>query len=270
LEVVAGKAAGTSILVVDELVIGRHADGAGRLADDEEISRTHARVTLEPNGVCEIEDLGSTNGTYLNGLRISAPEELSVGDTIELGQTTLAVRELPAPPRPGANKLFFPEEEFEEDEFEDEDFEEEAPGAPPPAPVAAGPGPGDGPEAPDFDRDVYEPPAMPAGEPPAAFEPPTEVEPQAPIPAPVPGPAPISGPPAVPAPSAEAGPEADASPAPEALAAAPRLNLQLEIDFANREARVSLDHGSEPVRFVFEAGEWRVAPSPPREEGDAP
>jgi pSer/pThr/pTyr-binding forkhead associated (FHA) protein len=96
LEVVAGKAAGMSILVEEEMMIGRHAEGAGRLADDEEISRLHARLTLDADGVCAIEDLGSTNGTFLNGLRISAPEVLSVGDTIELGQTTLSVRELPA------------------------------------------------------------------------------------------------------------------------------------------------------------------------------
>jgi pSer/pThr/pTyr-binding forkhead associated (FHA) protein len=95
LEVVAGNAVGMSILVENEMVIGRHAEGAGRLADDEEISRLHARVSVDPYGECTIEDLGSTNGTYLNGARISAPQVLSVGDTIELGQTTLAVRELP-------------------------------------------------------------------------------------------------------------------------------------------------------------------------------
>jgi pSer/pThr/pTyr-binding forkhead associated (FHA) protein len=95
LEVVAGNAVGMSILVEDEMVIGRHAEGAGRLAEDEEISRLHARVSVDAYGECTIEDLGSTNGTYLNGARISAPEVLSVGDTIELGQTTLAVRELP-------------------------------------------------------------------------------------------------------------------------------------------------------------------------------
>jgi pSer/pThr/pTyr-binding forkhead associated (FHA) protein len=100
LEVVAGKAAGMSILVEDEMLIGRHADGAGRLADDEEISRLHARVILDADGVCSIEDLGSTNGTFVNGLRISAPEVLSVGDTIELGQTTLSVRELPLVEQP--------------------------------------------------------------------------------------------------------------------------------------------------------------------------
>ena len=97
LEVVAGRATGMSILLDDELLIGRHADGAGRLADDEEISRSHARVSLDRSGFCAIEDLGSTNGTFVNGLRISGPQTLSVGDTIEVGGTTLVVRELPIP-----------------------------------------------------------------------------------------------------------------------------------------------------------------------------
>jgi pSer/pThr/pTyr-binding forkhead associated (FHA) protein len=97
-----------SILVDDELLIGRHADGAGRLAEDEEISRSHARLSLDRSGFCAIEDLGSTNGTYVNGLRIKGPQTLAEGDTVEVGGTTLVVRELPTPrsgssltPRPG-------------------------------------------------------------------------------------------------------------------------------------------------------------------------
>jgi pSer/pThr/pTyr-binding forkhead associated (FHA) protein len=96
-EVVAGRAIGMSILLDDELLIGRHAEGAGRLADDEEISRSHARISLDRSGFCGIEDLGSTNGTFVNGLRIAGPQTLSVGDTIELGSTTLVVRVLPVP-----------------------------------------------------------------------------------------------------------------------------------------------------------------------------
>jgi pSer/pThr/pTyr-binding forkhead associated (FHA) protein len=97
LEVVAGRAIGMSILLDDELLIGRHADGAGRLADDEEISRSHARISLDRSGFCAIEDLGSTNGSFVNGLRVKGPQTLSVGDTIEVGGTTLVVRELPIP-----------------------------------------------------------------------------------------------------------------------------------------------------------------------------
>ena len=97
LDVVAGRAVGMSILLDDELLIGRHAEGAGRLADDDEISRSHARISLDRSGFCAIEDLGSTNGTFVNGLRITGPQTLSVGDTIEVGGTTLVVRELPIP-----------------------------------------------------------------------------------------------------------------------------------------------------------------------------
>lgn len=95
-EVVAGKAAGMSIVVEDELVIGRNADGAGKLAEDGELSRSHARIALDGNGFCAIEDLGSTNGTFVNGLRISTPQTLSEGDTVELGGTTLVARTVPA------------------------------------------------------------------------------------------------------------------------------------------------------------------------------
>ena len=92
---VAGNATGMSILVGDELLIGRHAEGLGRLADDEEISRSHARITFDASGFCAIEDLGSTNGTFVNGLRITTPQTLAEGDTIEIGGTTLVLRELP-------------------------------------------------------------------------------------------------------------------------------------------------------------------------------
>jgi predicted component of type VI protein secretion system len=108
-EVVAGRAIGMSILLDDELLIGRHADGAGRLADDDEISRSHARISLDRSGFCALEDLGSTNGTFVNGLRIAGPQTLSVGDTIELGGTTLVVRELPIPASERALKAVHPQ-----------------------------------------------------------------------------------------------------------------------------------------------------------------
>lgn len=95
LEVLSGKAAGQSLFVTDELIIGRFAEGPGQLGGDEEISRSHARLSVDPSGFCAIEDLGSTNGTYVNGLRISAPQTLSEGDTIEFGGTTVVVQKLP-------------------------------------------------------------------------------------------------------------------------------------------------------------------------------
>jgi pSer/pThr/pTyr-binding forkhead associated (FHA) protein len=98
LEVLAGKAQGLTLEVQDDLLIGRHAEGPGRLAEDDELSRSHARISVDGTGICAIEDLGSMNGTFVNGLRIVTPRVLSEGDTIEMGGSTLVVRELETPP----------------------------------------------------------------------------------------------------------------------------------------------------------------------------
>jgi pSer/pThr/pTyr-binding forkhead associated (FHA) protein len=94
LEVISGNAPGSTLVVEDELEIGRHATGAGRLAEDEEISRRHARISHETTGNYAIEDLGSSNGTFVNGLRIQSPRVLEEGDSIETGATTLVVKEI--------------------------------------------------------------------------------------------------------------------------------------------------------------------------------
>jgi pSer/pThr/pTyr-binding forkhead associated (FHA) protein len=96
IEVTGGPAAGARIPVEQELVIGRQTGGAGQFPDAE-LSRQHARIARQPGEDYQVEDLGSSNGTFVNGLRISAPTLLSIGDAIELGATTLVVRTLPAP-----------------------------------------------------------------------------------------------------------------------------------------------------------------------------
>ena len=73
----------------DELVIGRGEPGP--FADDAEISRRHARITRTQTDQLILEDLGSTNGTYLNGWRIPSPQVLSHGDKLQLGRTYLLV-----------------------------------------------------------------------------------------------------------------------------------------------------------------------------------
>src|SRR3954470_21161154 len=88
LEVTSGPAAGQSIELADELVIGR--EDAGLVIDDPEISRRHARVTPVDGGVM-VEDLGSTNGTFVNGERASEPVTLKESGIIRLGTTEVAV-----------------------------------------------------------------------------------------------------------------------------------------------------------------------------------
>ena len=100
LEVISGNASGHSLTVEDELVIGRLADGDGRLEEDPELSRHHARISRERDGRYAIEDLGSSNGTFVNGLQLTSPAVLVVGDSIELGGTTLVVREITSPEPP--------------------------------------------------------------------------------------------------------------------------------------------------------------------------
>jgi hypothetical protein len=92
LSVVAGNATGSSIALEAELVIGRSTPGLGSLGGDSEISRVHARVYHDATGQLMVEDLGSTNGTYVNGARIGAAQPLRSGDQLRVGQTTMSVQ----------------------------------------------------------------------------------------------------------------------------------------------------------------------------------
>jgi tetratricopeptide (TPR) repeat protein len=74
----------------DPVLIGRE-EGDIVLRHDTAISRVHARVTHE-GGSWWVEDLSSTNGTWVNGHRISRRVELHRGDVVQVGQTVLRVR----------------------------------------------------------------------------------------------------------------------------------------------------------------------------------
>ena len=92
LEVISGPASGTRLKAREkQLELGREADEDGRLGDDPELSRRHARIWRADDGRLMVEDLGSTNGTFVNGERISGPTGLDTGDTVALGDTALRV-----------------------------------------------------------------------------------------------------------------------------------------------------------------------------------
>ena len=71
-------------------VVGRSPD-ADITIDDPYASEFHARVGTSDDKVV-IHDLGSTNGTYVNGRRVTSPTTVSRGDTVQIGKTTLEVR----------------------------------------------------------------------------------------------------------------------------------------------------------------------------------
>jgi pSer/pThr/pTyr-binding forkhead associated (FHA) protein len=89
--VVAGEARG-SILVVESVpsVIGRSADADITVAD-ETVSRRHAEFRGGRNEL-EVEDLGSSNGTTLNGNDMVGAVTLHDGDLVGLGSATLLVK----------------------------------------------------------------------------------------------------------------------------------------------------------------------------------
>lgn len=55
--------------------------------DDPLISKVHSRITVEEDKIFRIEDLGSTNGTYLNKKKLSKPAQVYYSDRIVLGRT---------------------------------------------------------------------------------------------------------------------------------------------------------------------------------------
>jgi len=87
----AGPLAGHRFELERELVIGRGTDGVDVQMDDPEISRQHLRIAPRDTGV-ELEDLGSRNGTWVEGARLAAAITLTRSAAIRIGDTELAVQ----------------------------------------------------------------------------------------------------------------------------------------------------------------------------------
>lgn len=90
LEILEGSDQGKKFLLAeDEIYVGRHSQ-CEIVLDDGEVSRRHLKISRMGSG-WEVDDLGSTNGTWLNSQRITK-QILVPGDRIEIGQTILALR----------------------------------------------------------------------------------------------------------------------------------------------------------------------------------
>src|SRR4051812_46021557 len=99
-----GPRSGERIELIGELVVGR--ENADLTVHDEEVSRRHLAVRPHEDGV-ELEDLGSTNGTFVDGARLAAVVVVSSGARVVLGETELEIEvEVEEPePDPGATRL---------------------------------------------------------------------------------------------------------------------------------------------------------------------
>ncbi len=89
--VVEGSSAGTTVPLAEApILIGRGTDAAIRLEDDY-VSTRHARIAASGDQWF-VEDLGSTNGTYLGANRIAQPTPLSIGTRVRIGKSVLELR----------------------------------------------------------------------------------------------------------------------------------------------------------------------------------
>lgn len=93
LVVIDGPLAGSSVPLGDQpITLGRSASNM-MVLDDEFVSSHHARVYRDPaSGRWAIEDLGSTNGTVVNGQRITTPTLLPAEVPVRIGATTFELR----------------------------------------------------------------------------------------------------------------------------------------------------------------------------------
>jgi len=78
-------------LETNQFTIGRD-PGNGIVIVDAEVSRKHARLTMQKDGYL-LEDLGSTNGTFVNGQRLNGPYKLQSGDLVALGEQVVLAYE---------------------------------------------------------------------------------------------------------------------------------------------------------------------------------
>jgi pSer/pThr/pTyr-binding forkhead associated (FHA) protein len=82
--------AGQEVEVTSVTVMGRSSE-ADVVLTDPYASDFHMRLVAQDNGIM-LHDLGSTNGTYVNGRRVTAPTQLRRGDNIQVGKTVMEVR----------------------------------------------------------------------------------------------------------------------------------------------------------------------------------
>jgi hypothetical protein len=78
---------GRAYPVAPQLTVGRSASCQITI-DDTFVSQVHARLSQRDNEMI-VEDLGSTNGTFVNGNRVSAPTTMRIGDRVQFGNTVL-------------------------------------------------------------------------------------------------------------------------------------------------------------------------------------
>ena len=95
-----GPGAGQVLPLTSSMTIGRSSPPPANLAGDPQISSRHAQVEPTPDGRVTITDLGSSNGTFVNEVRISGPTSIGPGDRVRMGATVFAIDAAASAPAP--------------------------------------------------------------------------------------------------------------------------------------------------------------------------
>ena len=91
LAVIEGPDAGKQIAIDRPILIGRDPQ-SDFVLEDGEVSGQHARITPSPDGTATVEDLESTNGTFVNQNELEGPSHLDPGDELLVGVSVLQLR----------------------------------------------------------------------------------------------------------------------------------------------------------------------------------
>jgi S1-C subfamily serine protease len=101
LEITSGPDAGRTVDLRDQLTLGREGS-VNVVLRDPKSSRQHAKLTMRPDGLVALRDLGSSNGTFVNGQQVQEAT-LRGGEEVRIGDTTMrVVADAPPPPPPVA------------------------------------------------------------------------------------------------------------------------------------------------------------------------
>ena len=106
LRVIAGPATGLERAIGEPIELGRSREAGLPLVEDELVSSRHARLTPSDGGVL-VEDLGSRNGTYVNGEPVGGPVLARPGDVIALGDSRIEVGSVPTAEAPAGDTLAY-------------------------------------------------------------------------------------------------------------------------------------------------------------------
>lgn len=92
LVVTQGTLTGTTVSLTNQAVTIGRAHDSTIVLDDDYASTRHARIYPDPNGQWLVEDMGSTNGTYLDRSKLAGPTPVPLGAPIRIGKTVLELR----------------------------------------------------------------------------------------------------------------------------------------------------------------------------------